>query len=207
MSEYAEPQPDWRGWRPAPMPLAAGRVIDWSRESVVFALVTVFSTLLGGAVGPIWHAVAPRLNLVSANDGSAAATKLLIGDDLWLGLVGILAGVVCVALLMIAAPKAGQGPGAVIGLAVGGVLGAIVAAHIGHQIGHRQISRNLARLYPHASRSGLKLFFSYYDFRVRARAVLLGWPLAAVACAGLVSVVTGIRDAGRADPGNYPGSS
>jgi hypothetical protein len=203
VSEYA----DWRGWQPAPTWGVAAPEVFWRRESVMFGLVTVFSTLLGGAVGPVWQAVAPRLNLVSANDGSAAATKLLIGDDLWFGLVAILAGAVCVALLMLAAPRTGQGPGAVVGLAVGGLLGAIVAAHIGHQIGNRQMTRDLAATFPHARASGIRAFLSYYDFRVRARAVLIGWPVAALACLGLVSLAAMAREKRRLAPANYPGSS
>jgi hypothetical protein len=181
--------------------------VDWRREAVVGALVVVFSTLLGGAVGPIWHAVAPRLNLVAANDGSSAATKLLIGDDLWLGLVGVLAGVLCVLALVSAFPAAARGPGAVIGLAVGGILGSIVAAHIGHDIGHRQMTASLRRTFPHAQPGGIRVFLSYYDFRVRALPVLVGWPLAAVACAGLVSLTGAIREAGQSTAAVYPGSS
>jgi len=202
VSEDVAPNPRWQRWPTAPIAVA-----DWREEGVIFALVTVFSTLLGGAVGPLWHAAAPHVNLVSAADGSAAASKLLIGDDLWLGLLGILAGVLCVTLLMIIAPRTGQGPGAVLGLALGGLLGAIVAAHIGHQIGHHQISNQLAVTFPHAGRSGLRSFLGLYDFRVRARAVLLGWPVAALASIGLVAVAGSIRDAGRPEPINYPVSS
>jgi hypothetical protein len=194
-------------WSLGPVRPDADLAVDWRHESVVGALVVVFSTLLGGAVGPVWHALAPRLNVVGAFNGSSAATKLLVGDDLWLGLVGILAGVVCVLALVTAFPDAARGPGAVIGLAVGGVLGSIVAAHIGHQIGHRQITSGFHRSYPGASPSLRQAFLGLYDFRVRAHAVLVGWPLAAVACVGLVTVAGAFREAGQSTAGGYPGSS
>jgi hypothetical protein len=182
---------------PAPLSRPVGPAVDWRAEAVAGGLITVFSALLGGALGPIWHAVAPRLNLVAANDGSEAATKLLIGDDLWLGLLGIVAGVGCVFLLVITFPGAARGPGAVIGLAAGGILGSLVAAHVGHQIGHRQMVSALGRTFPDARPGGIKAFLTYYDFRVRAQEVLIGWPVAAVACAGLVSVAGLVRDTGR----------
>jgi hypothetical protein len=196
VSEVLEAGGEWRG-RSAPVARPADRRLDWRRELTAFGLITVFSALVGGAVGPIWHAVAPQLNLVSANDGSAAATKVLIGDDLWLGLVGILAGVACVLVLAVVARAMLRGPGAVLGLAAGGFLGSLVAAHLGHRVGHHQMVAGLATAFPHAKQHGIRLFLSYYDFRVRARAVLLGWPLAAVAGAGLVSLADQVRDAWR----------
>jgi hypothetical protein len=188
MSELADAQVPL-GWQGVSHPYGvAVDPVDWRHEGVVAGLVAVFSTLLGGAVGLIWHALAPKLNLVSANNGSAAATKALLGDDVWFGFIGIAAGVLCVAVIASVSPRLVRGPGAMLGLAVGGVLGALVAAHVGHHIGHDDMVAALNRIYPGAGVSGIRDYLSYYDFRVRADAVVLGWPLAAVVSAALVTL-------------------
>lgn len=189
------------GWQGFGVPAAAARRIDWRHEVGIAILAAAFSTLLGGAVGPLWHHFAPALNLVSANDGSAAATKALIGDDLWLGLFGILAGVVCTAFVVATSPRAARGPGAALGLALGGVLGSYVAAHLGHRIGHDDMLAALRRTFPQARMSGINAFLGYYDFKVRAVGVLYAWPIAALACTGLTTLAHAIRFPDRDDVG------
>jgi hypothetical protein len=170
----------WQGWQSTGIAVAVHEQVVWRREIVTGAVVAVYSTLLGAAAGPLWYQLAPRLNLVSANNGSSSATKTLIGDDLWLALVAALAGVVCVVLLTVVAPRALGGPGTVVGLAVGGVLGALVAAHIGHRLGHDHIASSLSRLFPGAPHRQVNAFLGYYDFKLRAVGVAMAWPLAAV---------------------------
>ena len=182
------------GWQGVSPYGVAADPVDWRHEWVVLGLVTVFSTLFGGAVGPIWHALAPKINLVSANDGSAAASKALLSDDVWFGLIGVAAGVLCVAIVAVVSPRLVRGPGAVVGLAIGGMLGSLVAAHVGHHIGHRDMLSALNRTYPGAKSSEIRDFFNLYDFKVRATAVVLGWPLAAVAVSGLVTLGHQMRD-------------
>jgi hypothetical protein len=197
VSELAD-SPVPLGWQGvAPYGVAADPV-DWRREGVVLGLVAAFSTLFGGAVGPIWHALAPKLNLVAANNGSAAATKALIGDDVWFGCIGIAAGVLCVAGVAFFSPRLARGPGAMVGLAVGGLLGSMVAAHVGHHIGHDDMLSALHRVYPGAKPSGIRNYLIYYDFKVRASAVVLGWPLAAVVSAGLVTIGHQVRESRQA---------
>src|SRR5690242_275301 len=105
MSELAD-APVPLGWQGVSTPYGVtADPTDWRQEGVVAGLVAVFSTLLGGAVGPIWHALAPKLDLVAANNGSAAATKALIGDDVWFGFIGIAAGVLCVAVIASVSPR------------------------------------------------------------------------------------------------------
>jgi Flp pilus assembly pilin Flp len=193
MSELADPQVPlgWQGVSPYGV---AADPVDWRHEAVVLGLVTAFSTLLGGAVGPIWHALAPKLNLVSAENGSAAATKALLSDDIWFGLIGIAAGVFCVAVVAFVSPRLVRGPGAMLGLAVGGLLGSLVAAHVGHHIGHDDMLSALHRIYPDAKPGGIRDYLGFYDFKVRAAAVVLGWPLAAVVIAALVTLGHQLRD-------------
>lgn len=183
------------GWRGVSAPFGvAADPIDWRYEGIVAVLVAVFSTLLGGAVGPIWHALAPKLNLVSANNGSAAATKALLSDDVWFGFIGLAVGVFCVAVAAFVSPRLVRGPGAMIGLAVGGLLGSAVAAHIGHHIGHDDMLAALHRTFPGARPSGIRDYLQFYDFKVRATSVVLAWPFAAVACAGLVTLSHHVRE-------------
>jgi hypothetical protein len=177
--------PDWQRWQVSvpeswPEPQAAEAAVNWRIESVVAVLVVAYSTLLGGAVGLIWPRVAPHLALVRAINGSEAATKALLGDDMWLGFLGIIAGIVSVAVLALVARDAAAGPGGALGLVVGGVLGSLVAAHVGHLVQHPHVVSALQTSFPGITHQSLATILGYFDFKVRARAVLVAWPLAAV---------------------------
>jgi hypothetical protein len=179
--------------------------VGWRAELRVMVLVTMFSALLGEAVGLIWHALAPTVGIVAAAEGSSAATKALIGDDLWLALLGIVAGVVCVALLIVVAPDGARGPGATLGLAVGGVLGSIVAARVGHLVGHHDLTGVLHSSLPQVSDKVDRLILHYFDFTVRAKPVLVAWPAAATL---LNTLIVAVRRTNRSVPAygyTYPG--
>jgi hypothetical protein len=154
--------------------------VKWLSEAVVAGLVVAYSVMLGAAVGLIWPRVAPQLRLVAAIDGSEAATKALLGDDMWLALLGIIAGVVSVAVLAIVARDAGGGPGGAVGLAIGGLLGSLVAAQVGHLVQHPHVVSTLRSSFPGITRHSLSVILGYFDFKVRAKVVLLAWPVAAV---------------------------
>jgi hypothetical protein len=181
--------------------------VVWSVELRMFAVVTGFVTLLGSVVGVVWHALAPQIGIVAAAEGSASAMKALIGDDAWLGLLGALAGVLCVLVLTVVAPKQSHGPGAMLGLAVGGLLAMLVAARVGHLIGHRELTNVLQDGFPGITPKGVKLVLSYFDFSVRATAVLLAWPFASVLVNGLIVWVRTSNEAQPARTSAYPGSS
>lgn len=178
--------PDWQRWQvtltePWQTPEATEAQVRWGPEALVALIVVAYSVVLGGAVGLIWPRVAPHVRLADAIDGSEAATKALLGDDLWLGLLGIFAGVLSVALLTLIARDAGGGPGGVVGLAVGGLLGSIVAAHVGHLVQEPHIRSELKASFPGITTHSITTIVGYFGFRVRARAVLVAWPIAAVA--------------------------
>ena len=184
-SQAAFVQPDWQQWQVTiseqmPAPDAAEATVSWRLEGVVAVLVVAYSVVLGGAVGLIWPRVAPHVHLVQAIDGSEAATKALLGDDMWLALLGVVAGVVSVALLAIVGRDAGAGPGGAVGLAVGGVLGSLVAAQVGHLVQHPHIVSTLQSSFPGITHHSVVAILGYFDFKVRAKAVLLAWPFAAV---------------------------
>jgi hypothetical protein len=190
--------PDWQTWTAPPRDswparLAQQRAASIRREAVVGAVVTVFSVLLGGAVGAIWPRVAPHVQVIRAIDGSEAAAKALLGDDMWFALLGIAAGVVAVALLLLVARDAGRGPGGVLGLAVGGLLGSLVAAHIGHHVLQPHIVATLHQRAPHLTHTQVQAVLGYFTFKVRANAVLTAWPMAAVILHAAAVIVRQLR--------------
>jgi hypothetical protein len=188
--------PEWQRWQsgltePLPEGQVADDTVNVRLEVVVAALVTAYSVVLGAVVGLIWPRVAPHVDLVAAIGGSEAATKALLGDDLWLALLGLIAGIVSVAVLNLVARDAAAGPGGLLGLALGGVLGSLVAAHVGHVVQHPHVVSALTNAYPGISAHTIASILGYFDFRVRAGAVLLAWPVAAVATqAGVVLLRT-----------------
>jgi hypothetical protein len=186
---------DWQRWQvtitePWAAPDSAETTVRWGREAIVALLVATYSVMLGAVVGLIWPHVAPHIRLVAAINGSEAATKALLGDDMWLALLGLVAGVVSVAVLALVAREAGGGPGGVLGLAVGGLLGSLVAAQVGHLVQHPHVVSALRTSFPGITHHSVTTILGYFDFRVRAKAVLVAWPLAAVA---LHAATVGLR--------------
>lgn len=180
--------------------------LQWWAEARAVLLVAVFSALLGGAVGVIWHAMAPHLDIHGVLRGSDSANKALIGDDLWLGFLGIIAGVVCVVILSTVAPRLIDGPGGQLGLAVGGCLGMLVADRVGHQIGVPGLTTAIRAAYPGASAHGISYVVGVYDFKVRATAMLLSWPITAVLLGSMVAWWRAINPPTTAIVATYPGS-
>jgi hypothetical protein len=169
------------------------RVDAVRREATVGIFAIIYSVLLGGAVGEIWPRVAPHVQIVRAIDGSEAAAKALLGDDMWFALLGVAAGVLAVAALLLVARDHGRGPGAVLGLAIGGVLGSFVAAHIGHRIQQPHIVTTLHTQVPHITPRQVKAVLGYFTFEVRTKTVFLAWPVAAVVVHALSLVLRPAR--------------
>jgi hypothetical protein len=197
--------PDWQQWQVTATgrltaPEATEAPVRWRAEIAIFGLVTAYSLLLGGAVGLIWPRLAPHVQLVEAINGSEAATKALLGDDMWLALLGVLAGVLSVTVLSVLARDAGSGPGGILGLAVGGVLGSLVAAHVGHLVQHPHVVSALRAAYPHLDRHQVTTILGYFDFRVRANGVLVAWPVSAVILATATSALRQRRVDAKREP-------
>jgi hypothetical protein len=169
--------------------------IRWRLEAAAAVLVAAYCTLLGGVAGLVWSHVAPKIydptgasRLLAAFNGSEAATKVLLGDDMSYAFVMLGAGVVSVAILTLVGRRHGAvgGPGAMVGLAVGGLLGALVAAHLGHDIQRAHLVSAVPALRatdPHITR---KVVLFYFDFEVRIRQFFVIWPITAVVLQGLV---------------------
>jgi hypothetical protein len=160
------------------------------RSEVGFGVVVAaFSTLLGAAVGLIWAAGAPRIQLGAAIDGSESAAKPLIGDDVRLGLLGLIAGILVAVVVLVAGRHRERGPGEVLGLAIGGVLGALVAARVGEVARHHEMVKALAAVVPGVTSKESTRLLGFFGFRVRATGVLMLWPIAAVAVHLLVTAI------------------
>jgi hypothetical protein len=144
-------------------------------------VVAAFSALLGAAVGLIWAAGAPRIHLAAALDGSESAAKPLIGDDVRLGLLGIIAGVLVAVIVLVAGRHRDRGPGEALGLAIGGVLGALVAARVGEVSRHHEMVKALAAVVPGVTSKESTRLLGFFGFHVRATGVLMLWPIAALA--------------------------
>lgn len=178
-----------------PAPLAAAKPgVDWRAETKILLVAAAFSTLLGGVVGLIWPRLAPHIDVVHAYyQGSVTATKALLGDDVWFGFLGVLAAVVCVAILRLTAGELARGPGAVLGLAVGGVLGSLVAAHIGTAVQQPNIVAAVHAQVMTAKPTDIARILGYFNFRLRANEMLLAWPVTAVVLVGLNVIARYLR--------------
>jgi hypothetical protein len=155
---------------------------SWVRAELGFGLVVAaYSALLGAVVGLIWQAGAPRVHLAAAIDGSESAAKPLIGDDVRLGVLGIIAGVVIAVVVLVLGRNRERGPGEVLGLAAGGVLGALVAARVGDLARHHEMVKAVAAAVPGVTSAQTTKVLGYFGFHVRATGVLMLWPIASVA--------------------------
>lgn len=143
-------------------------------------VVATYSALLGSVVGLIWEAGAPRIHLAAAINGSESAAKPLIGDDVRLGILGIIAGIVIAVVLLIVGSNRERGPGEVLGLAAGGVLGALVAARVGDLARHHAMVKAVEAAVPGATSAQTTRVLGYFGFHVRATGVLMLWPIASV---------------------------
>jgi hypothetical protein len=157
-------------------------VSSWVRAELWFGLlVAAYSALLGAVVGLIWQAGAPRIQLAAAIDGSESAAKPLIGDDVRLGVLGIIAGALIAVVVLVVGRNRERGPGEVLGLAAGGVLGALVAARVGDLARHHGMVGAVAAAVPGVTSAQTTRVLGYFGFHVRATGVLMLWPIAAVA--------------------------
>lgn len=195
--------PDWQPWQGAstrswPAPAYVEPTVKWRLEILVAEVVTLYSLVLGAAVGLVWPRVAPHVALLSAINGSEAATKALLGDDMWLALLGIAAGVLSAALLALVARNDGAGPGGAFGLALGGVCGSLIAAHVGHHIQQPHQIAALRASFPGITPHSLTTILGYFNFKLRTKAVLLAWPLSAVILHAATATIRYQRDRSRA---------
>lgn len=187
-------------------PVASTGWINWRTEIATAVVLAIFIALLGSAVGLIWHAVAPHVDVHAAINNPEEKTRALMGDDLWLGLLGIVAGVICVVVVVLVAPDSLDGPGALVGLVVGGLLAMYVADRVGYLVSGSSLRTTLTAAFPDASTKGIGTVVTLLDFKVRAMGVMVAWPMASLLVSSSVTWLRGIKQpTTRAIPA-YPGS-
>jgi hypothetical protein len=182
--------------------------VDWRAEARNALVVTLYVALFGSVVGVVWHAIAPRLDVDRVLHGSEAAMKPLIGDDVWLGVLGCLAAVICVAALIAVSPNTARGPGAQVGLVVGGILAMLVADRVGHLIGHGAFVATVRNEYPTGTPArSIDYVAGLLDLKARATAVLFTWPVVSVVLNVLIVAMQRPNQPTRLRVSTYPGSS
>jgi hypothetical protein len=180
--------PDWHVTVPGParpVPVAEPP-IAWPGDGIEFALTTIVVVLTGPLIGLLWAAVGPQLSLVNALSGSGPAYNAEVGADFYFllltGGAGLLGAAVAVALRR-------DGPGVLLGLVVGGFLAALVANRVAYLVHHGDTLATLRHL--GVSLSVLQRFGVDPFFKVRAEAVLVAWPMAALLLFVLALAVRG----------------
>lgn len=167
-----------------PEPALAGRRRGDVRTGVVVAAAVA---VLGGPLGLLWAALAPRAKVVVAAGGANLAdpnTKAFIaGDGIFL-VVTAVAGILCAVLALLLGGRR-HGVATAVGLAAGGLLGSYLAWRVGHRIGLAQFRREVAG--PVGTATPLYL-------TLRAKGVLVGEALAAVLTVALVAARAGFRE-------------
>jgi hypothetical protein len=169
----------WGRWRATPRQA-------FGREAAIGVAVAAGCAVLGAAAGLVWAAVAARIPLADQLRGKETADKALIGQDLSFAAVTAVAGVVAVALVLLAGRwRRGdrilvRGPGAAAGLALGGIAGSVVAAVVGRASRSPEFTSALARLAPHLPPSVRPVYAAAYAFQLRAAGLVMVWPVVAL---------------------------
>jgi hypothetical protein len=187
-------------------PADASYRINWRAEIVTAVVVVLFVAVIGSAVGLIWHAVAPHVDIHAAINNPEEKTKALVGDDLWLGLLGLIAGVVCVVAVFVVMPDMVDGPGAMIGLVVGGLLAMFVADRVGYLVGVSSVRSTLVAAFPGASSKGIDNVVGLLDFKVRATAMMVSWPAASLVVSLMFTWTRAVKQPTLRTIPAYPGS-
>lgn len=155
----------------------------------VLAAVLVVAALavLGVLGGVVWHLVAPRTELIF--DGGVAnfvgpAPAQPVAADGWFAVIALVSGIVTGSLTQAFLSR--QMPGAVVGLAVGAALASVLMWRVGHWFG---AAAYIAAV--HAVQDGQHL---YAPLDVRAKGVLVLWPLAATLTVFIAAVTESFQN-------------
>lgn len=161
--------------------------------AATFGATTAALVLLGAPLGLLWAAVAPHATYLLTGQGPLPAdpeSDAVFAADGWFTLIALGAGLVC-GVLACLLPR-WRGPASVLGLAVGGLLGAVVAWRVGRLVDLGQ--------YRHMLDGGVRGARVPGPLTLRARGVLVVWPLLSVVTVAVVEVVGMLRENRRALP-------
>jgi hypothetical protein len=173
---------------PPPVPPHPPDPIDWTTETFVAVVGTVFLALSGAVAGLLWDAAAPKLSFRALSASADASFHPQIGADVWFLIVTALVGLVTAVVLCLVVRR--PGPGAAVALAAGGLLGAFVADRVGF-VAERHVAVSGLHAIGFPATGDI---LTQVDFRVRALGVVAGWPLVALAVLGIVLAVNGLRE-------------
>ncbi len=173
-SPWASPDPQPRGtgtpFGSAPPTREAGPPL-W--HDVRAGLLTVAVTVLvGGPVGLLWAALAPRVAVeVSGDDVQLhdSHSDAFIAVDAWFFAAVVVAGTVGGVLTWWLGAE--HGPAVVLGLAVGGLAAAWIAGRVGGEVDHLTV-RQLVESGVQGRRE--------LAVELRSTSALLGWPIASL---------------------------
>lgn len=171
-----------RVMHPAPPVETTPPALDWRRDSICALLVAVYVALSGSVLGLVWSATTPPLPIKQAVQGSEEPFRTQIAADGRFLLLGVVAGVLS-ALVVLALRQ--DGPGATVGLAVGGVIAAVLANQVAILAQHDGTIAALHALHLRTGHGALDTV----GMQVRAKAVLMAWPIAAVVVHGLAALM------------------
>jgi hypothetical protein len=146
-------------------------LLDEVRAGVITAALVA---MLGAPIGLLWAAVAPKVLVERTPEGLrlvSSETKTFVGADGWFFVIALLAGLGCGVVAWRLGRR--QPLGTALGLIAGSVVAAVIAWRVGHLVDVPRLSSLLHTL------SGKPIIDPTLD--VRAKGVLLAWPVGALA--------------------------
>ncbi|MFI6521607.1 hypothetical protein ACIBF1_39070 [Spirillospora sp. NPDC050679] len=148
-----------------------------------WAATSALIALLGPLAGLLWAAVAPSVAYLVVRGEALPADpegQGPIGIDARYALICAVAGLLCGALAYLRGGR-GNDVALLLGLASGGLAAALLAAYVGHRIGLPGFERSVAAAADGATVTGVA--------ELRARGLVVAWPLLAVAAYGVLELL------------------
>ncbi|MFC9974042.1 hypothetical protein ACFVH6_24395 [Spirillospora sp. NPDC127200] len=148
-----------------------------------WAVTSALIALLGPLAGLLWAAVAPSVAYLVVRGEALPADpegQGPIGTDARYALICAVAGLLCGVLAYLRGGR-GNDVALLLGLAAGGLAAALLAAYVGHRIGLPGFERAVAAAADGATVTGVA--------ELRARGLVVAWPLLAVAAYGVLELL------------------
>ncbi len=164
----------------------------WLVEVAAGLAVAAISAGFGAIAGIVWAHLARHIPAAQLLNEAERADKQMLGWDLSFAAVTATAGVLVVALLVLAGRFGRRlrtwlsGPGTNLGLAFGGLAGAWLTNVVGSAMRDSDFKSALHRLVPQITHALRTLELNAHQFGLRSLGFLVVWPLIAVLLHALV---------------------